>query len=186
MTIETGPNRGPVLLPICWTLTSLSTIMVALRWHCRINYQARVWWDDYFMTTALVRPLGLCLRARADHFAGVCLGPEHYLDGVFTPRRNFVRADERAEYCHNGAPELDVAGLVYGRPGVRQDGCLGSDPAAAVAYEMAHDSPQGTVQHRRGMGYHRDHSYLRPMLAHAGALGLQRAWQVLEPEDCHI
>ena len=58
MTIETGPDRGPVLLPICWTLTSLSTIMVALRWHCRINYQARLWWDDYFMTAALVRPLG--------------------------------------------------------------------------------------------------------------------------------
>ena len=56
-SIDTGPDRGPILLPICWTLTSLSTIMVALRWYCRVNYQARVWWDDFWMTIALVGPL---------------------------------------------------------------------------------------------------------------------------------
>lgn len=92
--VETGPDRGPLLLGVCWTLTSLSTVMVALRFYCRVNYQGRVWWDDFWMAVALVRSLDSCLRARADGSTGLCLGPKSHLDGVLAPRRNRVRSYE--------------------------------------------------------------------------------------------
>jgi hypothetical protein len=139
--IETGPDRGPLLLGVCWTLTSLSTVMVALRFYCRVNYQGRVWWDDFWMAVALVCSLDTFLGARADSFAVVCLGPKPHLDGVLAPRRNRVRANERAKRCHYGALELDLAVLVYGRSRVRQVGRRGVNPAAPITCEMAHDSP---------------------------------------------
>lgn len=47
-------DQGPTLLGVSWAFTVVATIFVALRYHCRINYQLRLWWDDAWMLIALV------------------------------------------------------------------------------------------------------------------------------------
>jgi len=53
--LQPDTSRGPELLAIAWTSTTLAIIMVALRMYTRITHK-NVGWDDYTIIVALVRP----------------------------------------------------------------------------------------------------------------------------------
>lgn len=53
--LQPDTSRGPELLAIAWTGTTLAIIMVALRMYTRITHK-NVGWDDYTIIVALVRP----------------------------------------------------------------------------------------------------------------------------------
>lgn len=63
-------NRAPTLIAVTWVECSLSTIVVALRFYCRVRITRNVWWDDWVILITLVTTLLKDLEGRAYFNAG--------------------------------------------------------------------------------------------------------------------
>ena len=48
-------DRKPVLLGVTWAWTAVASIFVTLRFYCRVKYQRKLWWDDWWILIASVR-----------------------------------------------------------------------------------------------------------------------------------
>jgi len=49
-------NAGPGLNVTVWTLTGLATFFLGLRVYCKFLGRRNLWWDDYILIAAWVRP----------------------------------------------------------------------------------------------------------------------------------
>lgn len=57
-----NPNdlgRGPLVVGMCWTFTSLCIIVIALRFYVRRRIHV-IGWDDWIMLAAVVSARSLC------------------------------------------------------------------------------------------------------------------------------
>jgi hypothetical protein len=48
-------DRGPGVLVVIWTLTSLSGLFLAVRLACKSRSKRRLWWDDHVLSLSWVR-----------------------------------------------------------------------------------------------------------------------------------
>jgi hypothetical protein len=48
-------DRGPGVLVVTWTLTSLSGLFLAVRLVCKSRSKRRLWWDDHVLSLSWVR-----------------------------------------------------------------------------------------------------------------------------------
>ena len=59
---STGPppqgdvNKGPSIVITTSLIVGLAAVVVALRWSVRIWITKKVWWDDWTILFAIVRP----------------------------------------------------------------------------------------------------------------------------------
>ena len=52
-------DHGPRLNVAIWFLTGVAAIFLSLRLYCKRLRQNILWWDDYILIAAFVRPLSL-------------------------------------------------------------------------------------------------------------------------------
>lgn len=55
-------DRGPMVVAVCWTLTALASVFLALRLYCKYVSRRALWWDDWILIGAWVSICGpVCL-----------------------------------------------------------------------------------------------------------------------------
>ena len=168
-------DRTLLLLSASWTWAALLTSFVRLRLYCRIKYQRKVWWDDWWGLVALVRsfhslPFHKVRWPKYPFLQLFELGHNCYLDSVCPQRR---RAAFR--HPHSGAnhdylqAELDIAAALSCRIGYRQDlRCL---LEVTSTEQMAYGSPMGSHCDHGCIWLRYNHPYLHIIQACRAALG---------------
>lgn len=48
-------DRGPAIVAVHWSMTSLATMFLGLRLYCKTLTKRRLWWDDWLLILAWVR-----------------------------------------------------------------------------------------------------------------------------------
>lgn len=54
---DAGENFGPLLNYTIWMMTGVSFTVLMLRFYCKLSRDRRLWWDDWVLKLAWVRPV---------------------------------------------------------------------------------------------------------------------------------